>query len=112
MLKQWLRFLSGSVSSVALSGGLAAVACVALLAVGAVRDWRPAGAARVLAAQNAVTVHRVVFVITSPDPEDWHSGMVLSDHFLAGVKPVRSEVEVLAYGGGIEAFKKGSAMAG
>jgi hypothetical protein len=37
--------------------------------------------------------------------------MVLADHFLAGVKPEPAEVEVLAYGGGIDTLKKGAPTA-
>jgi intracellular sulfur oxidation DsrE/DsrF family protein len=50
----------------------------------------------------------VVFVVTSADHDDWQSAMILADHFLDGVKPVPSEVEVLAYGGGIDILKTGA----
>jgi hypothetical protein len=55
--------------------------------------------------------HHVVFVLTSPDQDDWQTAMVLADHFIAGVKPQPTEVEVLAYGGGIDTLKKGSSNA-
>ncbi|HXC97519.1 MAG TPA: DsrE family protein [Edaphobacter sp.] len=55
--------------------------------------------------------HHVVFVITSPDHDDWQTAMILADHFLAGVKPDPSDVEVLAYGGGIDTLKKSAPTA-
>ncbi len=52
--------------------------------------------------------HHVVFVISSPDPADWGTAMTLADHFIAGVAPDRTDVEVLAYGPGIESLKAGA----
>jgi intracellular sulfur oxidation DsrE/DsrF family protein len=62
-------------------------------------------------AQAPAGGHRVVFVVTSADHQDWESAMILADHFLAGVKPEKAEVEVLAYGGGIDILKTGAETA-
>ncbi len=64
-----------------------------------------------LPAQSPKPAHHVIFVVTSPDQDDWHSAMMLADHFLAGVKPEPSEIEILAYGGGIDLLKAGSPTA-
>ena len=61
-----------------------------------------------LSAQTAPHAHRVIFVVTSPDQDDWGTAMVLADHFMAGVKPEPTEVEVLAYGPGISILAKGA----
>ncbi len=53
-------------------------------------------------------VHHVVFVVTSPEEADWSTAMTLADHFIAGVKPDATDVEVLAYGPGIESLKAGA----
>ncbi|WP_263383717.1 DsrE family protein [Granulicella arctica] len=60
---------------------------------------------------QATHAHHVVFVLSSADQDDWHTAMILADHFLAGVKPEPSEVEVLAYGGGIDSLKAGASTA-
>ena len=65
-----------------------------------------------LSAQTASHAHRVIFVVTSPDHDDWSSAMVLADHYLAGIKPETAEVEVLAYGPGIDILKTGAETAG
>ncbi|RXH56647.1 DsrE family protein [Granulicella sibirica] len=62
-------------------------------------------------AQAPAHGHHVVFVVTSPDQDDWRTAMVLADHFIAGVKPESAEVEVLAYGPGIDVLKKGASTA-
>jgi hypothetical protein len=64
-----------------------------------------------LSAEPPAHAHHVVFVLTSPDHDDWQTAMVLADHFLAGVKPEPADVEILAYGGGIDTLKKGSPTA-
>ena len=64
-----------------------------------------------VSAQAPAHGHHVVFVVTSPDQDDWHTAMVLADHFVAGVKPEPAEVEVLAYGPAIDVLKKGSPTA-
>ena len=64
-----------------------------------------------LSAQTAARAHRVIFVVTSPDQDDWQSAMVLASHYLAGIKPDTAEVEVVAYGGGIDLLKKGAPVA-
>jgi intracellular sulfur oxidation DsrE/DsrF family protein len=64
-----------------------------------------------LAAQQPTHTHHVVFVVTSPDQDDWQTAMILADHFLAGVKPEPSEIEILAYGPGIDLLKHGSPTA-
>lgn len=63
-------------------------------------------------AQAPARTHHVVFVVTSGDQKDWGTAMVLADHFLAGVAPERSAVEVLAYGPGISLLAKGAPTAG
>jgi hypothetical protein len=55
--------------------------------------------------------HHVIFVVTSADPEDWSTAMVLVNHFLEGIKPEAAEVEVLAYGPGIPIMAKGAPTA-
>ncbi len=55
--------------------------------------------------------HHVVFVITSGTAEDWQRTMTLADHFIAGVKPETTDVEVLAYGPGIGILAKGASTA-
>jgi intracellular sulfur oxidation DsrE/DsrF family protein len=64
-----------------------------------------------LAQAAPVAAHHVVFVITSGTPEDWQRTMTLADHFIAGVKPETTDVEVLAYGPGIGILAKGAATA-
>ncbi len=64
-----------------------------------------------LLAQAPEAKHHVVFVITSGAPEDWQRTMTLADHFIAGVKPETTEVEVLAYGPGIGILAKGASTA-
>jgi intracellular sulfur oxidation DsrE/DsrF family protein len=61
-----------------------------------------------LGAQTTSPAHHVLFVVTSPDQGDSHTAMVLADHFLAGVRPEPSDIEVLAYGDGIDTLKAGS----
>jgi len=61
-----------------------------------------------LFAESPTPTHHVIFVVTSPDHDDWQTAMILADHFLAGVKPEPSDVEILAYGPGIELLKQGS----
>lgn len=65
----------------------------------------------VLSAQQTAHTHHVIFVVTSPDQDDWQTAMILADHFLAGVKPEPSEIEILAYGPGIDLLKQGSPTA-
>ncbi len=55
---------------------------------------------------SAQSTHHVLFVVTSPDHDDWQSAMLLADHFLANVKPEPSEIEILAYSGGIDLLKQ------
>ena len=62
-------------------------------------------------AQTPAAKHHVVFVITSGTPDDWQRTMVLADHFIAGVKPDTTDVEVLAYGSGIGILAKGASTA-
>src|ERR1700709_1045332 len=64
-----------------------------------------------LLAQTPGAKHHVVFVITSGTPEDWQRTMTLADHFIAGVKPETTDVEVLAYGPGIGILAKGASTA-
>ena len=64
-----------------------------------------------VSAQTAARVHHVVFVITSPDVNDWQSATMLAQHYLEGIRPATAEVEVLAYGGGIDMLKQGAATA-
>jgi intracellular sulfur oxidation DsrE/DsrF family protein len=65
----------------------------------------------VLVAQAPAAKHHVVFVITSGTPEDWQRTMTLADHFIAGVKPEATDIEVLAYGPGIGILAKGASTA-
>jgi len=60
-------------------------------------------------AQNKV--HKVIFVVTSPDQGDWSTATTLADHFIAGIKPEATEVEVLSYGPAIPILAKGSPVA-
>jgi intracellular sulfur oxidation DsrE/DsrF family protein len=55
--------------------------------------------------------HHVIFVVTSADPDDWNTAMILTLHFLQGIKPEPAEVEVLAYGAGIPIMAKGAPTA-
>jgi intracellular sulfur oxidation DsrE/DsrF family protein len=52
--------------------------------------------------------HHVIFVVTSADKDDWNTAMLLADHFLAGIRPEPADVEVLAYGPGIDIMAKGA----
>ena len=65
----------------------------------------------IVAQAPPATTHHVVFVITSGTAEDWQRTMTLADHFIAGVKPDATDVEVLAYGPGIGILAKGVATA-
>lgn len=56
-------------------------------------------------------MHHALFVLTSPDPADWQSAMILPDHFLRGIQPESAEVEVLIYGPAISTLAKGSPVA-
>lgn len=55
--------------------------------------------------------HKVIFVITSPDRDEWPVVTTLADHFLAGIKPEPADVEVLSYGPSIPILAKGSPVA-
>lgn len=50
--------------------------------------------------------HRVVFALTSQDPIDWHLTLGNIANLLKGLPD--AEIEVVAYGGGINFVKKGS----
>jgi uncharacterized protein len=55
--------------------------------------------------------HKVIFVITSPDQNDWSTATTLADHFLARIKPEPADVEVLSYGPAIPILAKNSPVA-
>jgi intracellular sulfur oxidation DsrE/DsrF family protein len=60
-------------------------------------------------AQNKA--HKVIFVVTSSDKNEWPTATTLTDHFLAGIKPEPADVEVLSYGAAIPILAKGSPVA-
>jgi intracellular sulfur oxidation DsrE/DsrF family protein len=64
-----------------------------------------------LAASAQTRTHKVIFVITSPDQNDWSTATTLADHFLAGIKPEPADVEVLSYGPAIPILAKNSPIA-
>lgn len=62
-------------------------------------------------AQSPTKVHKVIFVITSPDRDEWPVVTTLADHFLAGIKPEPADVEILSYGPSIPILAKDSPVA-
>jgi len=64
-----------------------------------------------LTASAQKKTHKVIFVVTSPDQNDWSTATTLADHFIAGIKPELTEVEVLSYGPAIPIVAKNSPVA-
>lgn len=64
-------------------------------------------ACNLLPAHAQKSAHRVVFALTSGDANDWHLTLGNIGNLLQGVPS--AEVEVVAYGPGINFVKKGSA---
>jgi intracellular sulfur oxidation DsrE/DsrF family protein len=58
--------------------------------------------------QTSAPQHRVVFVITSPDPADWGGVLANIRNLRAGIKPETAQIELIAYSGGTAMLKKGS----
>lgn len=52
--------------------------------------------------------HRVVFALTSGDELDWKLTLGNINNFLSGTSPDESQIEVVAYGPGLNFVKKGS----
>ena len=65
----------------------------------------------VTAGAQTPKVHHVLFAVTSPDEQDW--GLTIGNirNLLLGFAPDTVEIEVVAYGGGIDMLKKSSSMA-
>lgn len=55
--------------------------------------------------------HRIVFALTSPQDADWKLTIGNIRNLLAGMPPGSTEVEVVAYGGGIDFVTKKSSAA-
>jgi intracellular sulfur oxidation DsrE/DsrF family protein len=70
-----------------------------------------AGLAPALRGQSNGKSHKVVFGVTSGDVADWNLVMGNARNLISGVKPDPIEVEVVAFGPGINMIKLDSAVA-
>ena len=55
--------------------------------------------------------HHVVFAVTSGDEADWTMSLHNIGHLITGFEPDTTEVEVVAFGQGLNLVKKGSTLA-
>ena len=61
-----------------------------------------------MSASAQAKAHRVLFAVTSPEEADWRLAMGNMRNLLAGLGPETVEVEVVAFGPGLNMVKKGS----
>jgi intracellular sulfur oxidation DsrE/DsrF family protein len=64
-----------------------------------------------LKAQSTGKTHKVVFGVTSGDVADWNLTLGNARNLINGVKPDATEVEIVAFGPGINMIKADSAVA-
>ncbi len=71
----------------------------------------PAMLGSTVQAQSTGKAHKVVFGVTSGDLADWNLTLGNARNLINGVKPDATEVEIVAFGPGINMIKADSAVA-